>query len=503
MASGKDRGAIMALDQGTTSSRTILFDRKGKVLAVAQQEFAQHYPKPGWVEHKPQDIWNTVAATAKSALRKAKLKPADIKGIGITNQRETTLLWDRATGKPVGPAIVWQCRRTADRCEAIRKKGDAAMLQERTGLVVDAYFSGTKLAWLLDEIPGARDRAERGELAFGTVDSWLIWNLTGGTAKKGAVHATDPSNASRTLLFDQKTQAFAPDLLDYFKIPHSVVPAVQPSSGILGETHESLFGGRIPIAAAIGDQQSALFGQTCFTAGSLKSTYGTGCFLLLNTGEAPVRSTNGLLTSTGWKRDGHTTFVLEGSVFVGGAVVQWLRDGLHLIKSAAETEAIARSAKSTGGVFVVPAFVGLGAPYWNSEARGAITGITRGTTTAQIVRAALEAIAFQTAEVVGLMGQEMGHMPDILRVDGGATGNNFLCQFQADVLGVPVERPKFLETTAAGAAYLAGLATGFWSSPEELSALRKVDRIFEPKESADWRASHIAGWKKAVQRVLM
>jgi glycerol kinase len=335
------------------------------------------------------------------------------------------------------------------------------------------------------------------------VDSWLIWNLTGGTAKQGAVHATDPSNASRTLLFDQKTQAFAPDLLDYFKIPHSVVPDVRPSSGILGETHESVFGARIPIASAIGDQQSALFGQTCFTPGSLKSTYGTGCFLLLNTGETPVRSTNGLLTSTGWKRDGRTTYVLEGSVFVGGAVVQWLRDELRLVKTSAETEALARSVKDTGGVHLVPAFVGLGAPYWNSEARGALTGITRGTKPAHIVRAALESIAFQTAEVVNLMGTELGHPPDILRIDGGATGNRFLCQFQADLLGIPVERPKLLETTAAGAAYLAGLAIKFWNSPEELSALRKVDRVFEPTQSADWREAQMAGWKKAVQRVLV
>ena len=495
--------AVMALDQGTTSSRTILFDRKGKVLAAAQQEFPQRYPRPGWVEHNPRDIWNSVYATMRAALRKAKLKPADIHAIGIANQRETTLLWERKTGRPVGPAIVWQCRRTAARCEAIRQRGDGPMLQQRTGLLVDAYFSATKLAWLLDEIPGARERAERGELAFGTVDSWLIWNLTGGTAKRGAVHATDPSNASRTLLFDLESQRFAPGLLDYFHIPPGVVPAVVPSSGVLGAAHRDVAGAPIPIAAAIGDQQAALFGQTGFAAGDLKSTYGTGCFLLLNTGERPVRSTAGLLTSTGWRLGERTTYVLEGSIFVGGAVVQWLRDGLGLIQSARETDALARAVPDTGGVHLVPAFVGLGAPYWNPEARGALTGVTRGTTRAHVVRAALEAIAFQTAGMVELMGAELGRPPAALRVDGGATANNFLCQFQADVLGIPVERPRLLETTAAGAAYLAGLATGFWDDPAELAALRKVERVFDPRQSADWRAAQMAGWKKAVQRVLL
>ena len=505
--------AVMALDQGTTSSRTILFDRKGKVLAVAQQEFPQRYPHPGWVEHHPADIWNSVRDTMQAALRKAKLKPQDIHAIGITNQRETTLLWDRRTGKAVGPAIVWQCRRTADRCEAIRQRGDGNRLRERTGLVVDAYFSATKLAWLLDEIPGARERAERGELAFGTVDAWLIWNLTGGCSKdsatrRGAVHATDPSNASRTLLFDLERQAFADDLLDYFDIPPSVLPAVCPSSGVLGESHADVTGARIPIAAAIGDQQGALFGQTCFAPGSLKNTYGTGCFLLLNTGAAPVRSGAGLLTSTGWKIGAHTTYVLEGSIFIGGAVVQWLRDGLRLIKHAKETEAMALAVPDTGGVHLVPAFVGLGAPYWNPEARGALVGVTRGTTRDHIVRAALEAIAFQTVEMVELMGTELtgaglGKRPAMLRVDGGASANNFLCQFQADVLGIAVERPKLLETTAAGAAYLAGLATGFWGSEEELEDLRQVQRVFEPQRSADWREGQLAGWKKAVQRVLL
>ncbi len=525
--------AVLALDQGTTSSRAILFNRKGEVLAAAQQEFPQHYPKPGWVEHDPWDLWGSVHATMTAALRKARLKPQDLHAIGITNQRETTLLWERSSGRPLGPAIVWQCRRTAERCEAIRQRGDGAMLRERTGLVVDAYFSATKLAWLLDEIPGARERAERGELAFGTVDSWLIWNLTGGTAQRGAVHATDPSNASRTLLFDLATQAFAPDLLDTFKIPPGVLPAVQPTAGVLGETHAEILGARVPIAAAVGDQQAALFGQTCFAPGSLKNTYGTGCFLLLNTGSAPVRSAAGLLTSTGWRIGQRTTYVLEGSIFIGGAVVQWLRDGLRLIRRAKETEALAQSVADTGGVHLVPAFVGLGAPYWNPEARGALVGVTRGTTRAHIVRAALEAIAFQTAEMVELMGAESlgsglpgaesvgagltgarpagagllgaraGRRPEALRVDGGATANAFLCQFQADVLGIPVERPRLLETTALGAAMLAGLATGFWSDPEELSALRRVERVFEPQRSDDWRAEQMAGWKKAVQRVLL
>ena len=495
--------AIMALDQGTTSSRTMLFDRKGRVLAAAQQEFPQHYPKPGWVEHDPGDIWESVRATMRAALRRAKLKPRDIHAIGIANQRETTLLWERASGRPVGPAIVWQCRRTAARCEAIRQKGDAAMLQERTGLLVDPYFSATKLAWLLDEIPQARKRAERGELAFGTVDSWLIWNLTGGTAGRGAVHATDPSNASRTLLFDLAAQRFSPELLAYFDIPSGVLPQLRPSSGVLGVAHEDAAGAPIPIAAAIGDQQAALFGQAGFAPGDLKSTYGTGCFLLLNAGETPLRSKSGLLSSTGWRLGDRTSYVLEGSIFIGGAVVQWLRDGLRLIRNARETEAIARSVPDTGGVHLVPAFVGLGAPYWNAEARGALAGVTRGTTRAHVVRAALEAIAFQTAEMVELMGAELGTRPEVLRVDGGATGNNFLCQFQADVLGIPVERPKLLETTAAGAAYLAGLATGFWEDPAELAALRKVDRVFEPKQSADWREAQLAGWKKAVQRVLL
>jgi len=515
--------AVLALDQGTTSSRAILFGRKGEVLAVAQQEFPQHYPKPGWVEHDPRDLWGSVRATMAAALRKARLTPQDLHAIGITNQRETTLLWDRRTGEPLGPAIVWQCRRTAERCEAIRRRGEADGLRRRTGLVVDPYFSATKLAWLLDEIPGARERAGRGELAFGTVDAWLIWNLTGGTAQRGAVHATDPSNASRTLLFDLDTQAFAPELLDLFGIPPGVLPALHATSGVLGETHEDVLGARVPIAAAVGDQQAALFGQTCFAPGSLKNTYGTGCFLLLNTGAAPVRSAAGLLTSTGWRIGTRTTYVLEGSIFIGGAVVQWLRDGLRLIRRAKESEALAQSVPDTGGVHLVPAFVGLGAPYWNPEARGALVGVTRGTSRAHIVRAALEAIAFQTAEMVELMGAEwtgtellgarpqdagsppapQRRRPEALRVDGGATSNSFLCQFQADVLGIPVERPKLLETTAAGAAYLAGLATGFWSGEEELATLRRVERVFEPMRSADWRAEQMAGWKKAVQRVLL
>jgi glycerol kinase len=494
--------AIMALDQGTTSSRTLVLGRGGEVLAQAQQEFPQHYPRPGWVEHDPLQIWESQRATMAEALRRSGLRPADIHAIGIANQRETTVLWDRKTGAPVGPAIVWQCRRTAPRCEAIRQRGDEPMLRRKTGLVADAYFSGTKLAWLLDEVPGARARAERGELAFGTVDAWLIFKLTG-----GARHVSDPSNASRTLLYslegpDGGEGGWDPDLLRYFNIPPSVLPTLVPTSGALGETAPDLLGAAIPIASAVGDQQAALFGQGCFRPGMLKSTYGTGCFLLMNTGAPPVRSQGGLLTSVGWRLDGTTTHVLEGSIFIGGAVIQWLRDGLGLLKTAAESEAVAASVPDSGGVYLVPAFVGLGAPHWNPDARGAVVGLTRGSSRAHLVRAALESIAFQNAEMVALMSQEVGQAPPALRVDGGATANNLLCQLQADLLGLPVERPRLLETTAAGAAYLAGLATGFWTSLDEVEALRQVDRVFEPARDDAWRAEQMAGWKRAVQRVL-
>ncbi len=494
---------IVALDQGTTSSRTLVLGRKGEVLAQAQQEFPQHFPHPGWVEHDPQDIWNSQRETLRLALKQAGLGLADVHAIGVTNQRETTVLWERATGQPVGPAIVWQCRRTAERCQAIRERGDEPRLRQQTGLMADAYFSATKLEWLLDHVPGARARAERGELAFGTVDSWLIWNLSGGRAPH-ATHATDPSNASRTLLFGLESQAWEPELLDYFRIPSAVLPQVRPSSGVLAHTSPDLLEAKVPIAAAIGDQQAALFGQGCFTPGMLKNTYGTGLFLLLNTGTAPVRSKSGLLSSTGWRlgEGAAPTFVLEGAVFIGGAVVQWLRDALGLIRTAADTELLAQSVPDTGGVYLVPAFVGLGAPHWNPHARGALVGLTRGSTRNHVARAALEAIAYQSAEMVDLMAQELGQRPSVLRVDGGATANSFLCQFQADVLGIPVERPRLLETTAAGAAYLAGLATGFWSGLDELAALRQVERVFEPARDDAWREEQLAGWKRAVQRAL-
>jgi glycerol kinase len=490
--------AILALDQGTTSCRTIIFGRRGEVLGRAQREFPQHYPQPGWVEHRLEEIWAAQWATIQEALREAKLKPSSVQAIGITNQRETTGLWDRRTGEPAGPAIVWQCRRTAPQCEAIRQQGEEGWLRERTGLVADAYFSATKLAWLMDNIPDARKRAERGELAFGTMDTWLAWKLSGGTA-----HVTDPSNASRTLLYDLRQEGWGRELLEYFKIPDAVLPRILPTAGILGETSEQVFGARVPIASAIGDQQAALFGQGCFTEGSLKNTYGTGCFLLMNTGEPPVMSRGGLITSAAWRIGERTQHVLEGSIFIGGAVVQWLRDGLRLIQHAAETEALATSVPDTGGVYLVPAFVGLGAPYWNPEARGAMVGITRGTSRAHVIRAALESIAFQSAEMVHLMSREVGKSPPVLRVDGGATANNFLCQFQADLTGLPVERPRLLETTSAGAAYLAGLATGYWSGLEELQSLRQVERVFEPARNADWRQTKLEEWKKAVQRVLL
>jgi glycerol kinase len=488
----------MALDQGTTSCRTMLFGRKGEILAKAQREFPQHYPQPGWVEHRLEEIWAAQWGTVVEALHAAHLTPADVQAIGIANQRETTGLWDRKTGEPVGPAIVWQCRRTADRCEAIRQRGDEPWLRERTGLVADAYFSATKLAWLLANIPGARQRAEQGELAFGTMDTWLAWKLSG-----GAFHVTDPSNASRTLLYGLSEGGWGQDLVDYFHIPPAVLPKIMPTSGVMAETSKAVFGATVPIAAAIGDQQSALFGQGCFTPGSLKNTYGTGCFLLMNTGETPVRSQRGLITSAAWRIGERTQHILEGSIFIGGAVVQWLRDGLQLIQHAAESEALATSVPDTGGVYLVPAFVGLGAPYWNPEARGAVVGITRGTSRAHVIRAALESIAFQSAEMVHLMVEDVGKSPATLRVDGGATANNFLCQFQADLAGVPVERPKLLETTAAGAGYLAGLATGFWGGLDEVATLRQVDRVFDPARTDDWRREKLEEWKKAVRRVLL
>ena len=484
---------VLALDQGTTSSRALLFDRTGKVVALAQQEFRQIFPNPGWVEHDAREIWATQSGVLYEALAKAGIGARDVAAIGITNQRETTVLWERATGQPVANAIVWQDRRTAPLCDELRAAGHAEAIARKTGLVIDAYFSGTKLKWLLDHGKGLRARAARGELAFGTIDSWLIWNLTG-----GAVHVTDPSNASRTLLFNTHTGTWDDELLALFDIPRSVLPRVVPSSGVCGEAE--IAGIRIPIAGIAGDQQAALFGQACHTPGLAKNTYGTGCFLLMNTGSHAVGSTNNLLTTVAWQRDGRMDYALEGSVFIGGAVVQWLRDGLKIVRSAAEIEALAASVPDNGGVYLVPAFAGLGAPHWDAYARGAMFGLTRGATAGHIARAALEAIAFQSADVLAAMQRDAGIELSELRVDGGATANNLLMQFQADVLGVPVVRPRVLETTALGAGYLAGLAVGYWNDAADVAANWQVDRVFEPAMARDRVAELRAGWDKAVGR---
>jgi glycerol kinase len=484
---------ILALDQGTTSSRAILFDRSGNVCASAGQELKQYYPQPGWVEHDPEEIWRSQLNVGREALTAVGARPDDVAAIGITNQRETVVLWDRETGHPLGRAIVWQCRRTAARCDQIRRDGFDQMLRERTGLVTDAYFSGTKIAWLLENIPGARERAGRGELACGTIDTWLIWNLTG-----GRTHATDVSNASRTLLFNIHTLAWDAAILRYFQIPASLLAEVYSSSGIVGST--AVFGGMIPLAGVAGDQQASLFGHLCFRPGDVKNTYGTGCFLLMNTGPVVPRSQSGLLSTVAWRRNGVTTFALEGSVFIAGAAVQWLRDELRVIQDAAETEAMALAVPDTGGVYFVPAFVGLGAPHWDAYARGSIFGITRGTNRSHLVRAALESMAYQTRSVVECMTQDSGIRPEVLRVDGGAARNNFLCQFQADILGLPVERPATAESTALGAAYLAGLATGFWKDEEELARQFKVERRFEPAIASSRRDELYSGWQRAVER---
>ncbi len=484
---------VLALDQGTTSSRAILFDRDGTMRASAQQEFKQYYPQPGWVEHDPEEIWQSQRAVAKQALASAQARPADIAAIGITNQRETVVIWDRATGKPVHPAIVWQCRRTAPMCDNIKQDGFDKTLREKTGLVTDAYFSGTKIAWLLENVPGVRARAESGELACGTIDTWLIWKLS-----DGRVHATDVSNASRTLLFNINTLTWDDEILKYFRIPRSLLPEVKSSSEVLGETE--IFGGRIPIASAIGDQQGSLFGHQCFARGSVKNTYGTGCFLLMNTGREIPHSNSGLLATVGWRRNGATTYALEGSVFIAGAAIQWLRDEMQLVRDAAESEAMALAVQDTGGVYFVPAFVGLGAPHWDAYARGTIVGITRGTNRNHVVRAALESIAYQTRAIVDAMAQDSGIRPAVLRVDGGAARNDFLCQFQADILGIPVERPASTESTALGAAYLAGLAVGFWKDEAELAAQLKIAKRFEPLMPATRRDELYACFERAVER---
>lgn len=486
---------ILALDQGTTSSRAILFDEQGAVRSLAQQEFTQHFPQPGWVEHDPLEIWQSQHAVAQTALEQAGLAAGDVRALAITNQRETTVLWERATGQPLHRAIVWQDRRTAAQCEALKAAGHDATVRRKTGLVLDPYFSATKLAWLLDHIPGARERAQRGELAFGTVDSWLIWQLTGGK------HITEVTNASRTLLYNIHTGDWDDELLALFDIPRALLPSIRSSRGVLGESRADLYGAAIPIAGVAGDQQAALFGQNCLRPGMAKNTYGTGCFMLLHTGTQCISSQHGLISSPVAPADGTTAeYCLEGSVFVAGAVVQWLRDGLGLIQNAAEIESLAASVTDANGVYLVPAFAGLGAPHWDAYARGAMFGLTRGTSAAHIARAALESIAFQSADVLFAMERDAGLQIAELRVDGGAAANALLMQFQADLLGVPVVRPAIQETTALGAAYLAGLATGVWRSPDELTALWQRERTFSPTMSRDEAASRMAEWNRAVER---
>jgi len=497
---GDDR-LILALDQGTTSSRAIAFGRDGRPVAVAQQSFEQRFPSPGHVTHDPEAIWSSQLAVAQQVVREVG-GAHRIAAVGITNQRETTIVWDRSTGAPIADAIVWQSRITAPACERLRAAGHEPLFRARTGLPLDAYFSGPKIAYILDAVPGARSRAESGELAFGTVDAFLLWRLTGATTPAGALHATDVSNASRTLLFDIHRLAWDDELLSLVGVPRAVLPEVRPTSGLLGETSPDLFGRPIPIAALAGDQQAATFGQACFRAGQAKNTYGTGAFLLLNTGESPRGSANGLLTTVGWQLapGGPVTYVLEGSVFSAGSAVQWLRDGLKAIAAAPDIEALAASVEDTGGVYLVPAFTGLGAPYWDPTARGTIVGITRGTGLAELARATLESIAFQVADVLEAMAADAGERLETLRVDGGAAANDFLLQLQADLLGVPIERPVVAETTALGAAYLAGLAIGYWDGLDDIERKWALERRFEPSMSADKRRSMLHGWHRAVER---
>jgi glycerol kinase len=489
----------MAIDQGTTSSRVILVNHEGQVVAQNSKEFKQCYPQPGWVEHDAEEIWQVTWEIIEKTLHKAKITPQDIAGIGITNQRETTVVWDRKSGKPIHNAIVWQCRRTAPMCDKMKADGWEDKVRQRTGLVIDAYFSGTKIAWLLEHVPDARARANRGELAFGTIDTWLLYKLTG-----GKVHASDFTNASRTMIYDIHNKCWDSELLKYWQIPDSLLPEVKPSSCIFGHTAPELFGGvSIPIGGMAGDQQAALYGQGCWTPGLGKNTYGTGCFLLVNTGHKATLSHQGLLTTLACDGDGKPVYALEGAIFITGAAVQWLRDEMKLIAQASETEQIAAAIPDTGGVYMVPAFVGLGAPYWDSKARGAIVGLTRGSNRAHIVRATLEAIAYQTRDVVEVMNAESGVKLNRLNVDGGAARNNFLMQFQADILGVPVDRPQQIETTAMGAAFLAGLSTSFWKNSSELSHARLCEKVFSPAMSAEKREELYQGWKKAVGHVLI
>ena len=488
---------VMALDAGTTSNRCILFDRAGNLCSVAQKEFTQIFPQPGWVEHDANEIWATQLGVAVEAMGKIGAKAQDIAAIGITNQRETTIVWDKMTGEPVYNAIVWQCRRTSRFCDALKERGLTDFLRQRTGLVIDAYFSATKLKWILDHVPGARKRAERGELLFGTVETWLIWKLTG-----GRVHVTDYSNAARTMLFNINTLTWDQEILDLLEIPASLLPTPVPSSQVYGETDPSFFGRPIPIAGAAGDQQAALFGQTCFEPGQAKNTYGTGCFLLMNTGERPVFSQNGLVTTIAWGLDGKVDYALEGSIFVAGAAIQWLRDELRLIDSAADTEYLAGKVPDTNGCYVVPAFTGLGAPHWDQYARGAIVGLTRGVNKNHIIRATLASIAYQTYDVLAAMEADSGIRLYNLKVDGGASANNLLMQMQSDIIQSAVSRPKCVETTALGAAYLAGLAVGYWSSREDVVHNWAIDRTFTPAIPSAQRDEMVRGWERAVQRSL-
>ncbi|WP_321282507.1 glycerol kinase GlpK [Marinifilum fragile] len=486
---------ILALDQGTTSSRAIVFNKKGEMVSVAQKEFTQIFPQPGWVEHDANEIWSTQAGVAAEAITQAGANGKNIAGIGITNQRETTVVWDRETSEPIYNAIVWQDRRTSKYCDELRAQGHADMIQDKTGLIIDSYFSGTKVKWILDNVEGAREKAEAGKLAFGTIDSWLIWKLT-----QGEVHVTDVTNASRTLLYNIKTLEWDKDMLELLDIPASILPEVKSSSEVYGHTVTTLFAHEVPISGIAGDQQAATFGQMCIKPGSVKNTYGTGCFMLCNTGTTPVKSNNNLLTTIGWQINGETTYCLEGSIFMGGAIVQWLRDGLGIIKSSPEVEQLAGSVEDNGGVFLVPALTGLGAPHWDQYARGTIVGLTRGSTSAHIARAALEGIAFQTRDVLKAMEADAGIEIKELRVDGGAAINNLLMQFQSDVLDAPVYRPKTLETTALGAAYLAGLAVGYWDSVDEIKSQWAMDRKFEPEMPKDKSENLIKGWDKALSR---
>jgi len=489
---------ILSLDQGTTSSRAILFNKEGEIVHVAQKEFTQIFPKPGWVEHNASEIWGSILAVIASVMSESNVKPEQIAGLGITNQRETAVVWDKETGLPIYNAIVWQSRQTSGICDELRTKGYNDLFRDKTGLLIDAYFSGTKVKWILDNVEGAREKADQGKLLFGTIDTWLVWKLSGGKA-----HVTDYSNASRTLMYNIYDLKWDEELLDILSVPKSMLPEVRPSSEVYAHTVDyHFFGQEVPIAGIAGDQQAALFGQACFGEGMAKNTYGTGCFMLMNTGEKAVKSDNGLLTTLAWGVDGKVEYALEGSIFVAGSAIQWLRDGLRMLKNAADSESYASKVESTDGVYVVPAFVGLGTPYWDSDVRGAVFGLTRGTSKEHFVRATLESLAYQTRDVLSAMEADSGIELKALRVDGGAVKNDFLMSFQSDILNVPVERPKVNETTALGAAYLAGLAVGYWESRDDIAKQWAVDRAFEPKMNSDKREELYSGWKKAVHAAM-